>query len=199
VVLLLHPEGSRALGGRTTCGTWTRGLHFVEDRKVWQVGVPQAGDVGPCRKRFGLAVTWPAAFAVERRRGWTETADSPPRAPGDTWDERRADAVTMAKARPRSRGATRLTVRGYFAAFRTSLPGSPKPLRYAIVEPGRVLPLEDVQWADWAADGRLLVATTGGKLQIRDAPTDGLSVRAEVDLGALTPSPSPPPAEAHRW
>ncbi len=188
-----------ALAAWTTCGTWTRGLHFVEDRKVWQVGAPQAGEVGPCRKRFGLAVTRPATFAVERRRGWTETPDSPPRAPGDTWDERRADAVTMAKVRPRSGGTTRLTVRGYFAAFRTSLPGSPKPLRYAIVEAGRVLPLEGIQWADWAADGRLLVATTEGKLQIRDAPTDGLSVRAEVDLGSLTPSPAPPPAEAHRW
>jgi hypothetical protein len=188
-----------ALAAWTTCGTWTRGLHFVEDRKVWQAGVPQAGEVGPCRKRFGLAVTRPATFAVERRGGWTETPDSPPRGAGDTWDEQRADAVTMEKARPRSGGATRLTVRGYFAAFRTSLPGSPRTVRYAIVEAGRARPLEDVQWADWAADGRLLVATTGGKLQIRDVPADGASTGAEADLGALTPVPAPPPAEAHRW
>jgi hypothetical protein len=34
------------------------------------------------------------------------------------WDERRADQVTMAKPRPGSRGRRRLTVQGWFAAFR---------------------------------------------------------------------------------
>jgi len=185
-----------ALAAWGTCGTWTRGLHFVEDPAVWQVGAPEAGDAGPCRTRFGLALTRADTFAVERRRGWTETPDSPPRDPGDTWDERRADALTMEKARPGSDGTTRLTVRGGFAAFRSGRPG---PVRYEIVEPGRVLCLEDAQWADWDAAGRLLVATTDGRLQVRDGSTSGLAVRSEVDVGALVPSPAPPPEDAHHW
>lgn len=188
-----------ALAAWGTCGTWTRGVHFVEDRSVWQLGAPDAGDVAPCRKKFGIAGTRPATFAVERRRGWRETGDSPPRRPDDTWDERRADAVKMEKPRPKSDGRTRLMVSGHFAALRGSLPGGSKEIRYEILENTRVRRLEDVQWADWDADGRLLVATTDGRLQVRGFSKNGLSVRSEVDLGALTPSPSPPPDQAYRW
>jgi hypothetical protein len=189
-----------ALAAWRTCGTWTRGLHFVEDKENWPVGAPDEGDVAPCRKKFGLAVTRPATFAVERRRGWTETPDSPPRRPDDMWDERRADDVRMEKARPKSDGGTRLTAQGYFAAFRSDLPGWTREIRYEIVEAGRVLRLDDVQWADWDAEGRLLIATADGRLQVRDYTREGLSVRADVaDLRVLTPSPSPPPKEAHRW
>jgi len=56
--------------------------------------------------------------------------------------------------------------------------------------------LEDVQWADWDARGRLLVATLDGRLQIRDV--DG-SVVWEADEADLTPDPAPPPAEARVW
>ncbi len=188
-----------ALAAWGTCGTWTSGLHFLEDGDVWQAGAPDEGDVGPCRKKLGIAFTRPAAFAVERRRGWTETPDSPPRAPGDMWDERRADVLKMEKARPQSGGTTRLVVQGPFAAFRSSLPGWPPRVRYDVVEGGRVRWLEGVQWADWDAEGRLLVATTDARLQIRDASNDGLSVVSEVDLSSLTPSPSAPPKEAYRW
>lgn len=188
-----------ALAAWGTCGTWTRGLHFVDDRRVWPVGEPDEGDVGPCRRKFGIAFTKPAAFAVERRRGWTETPDSPARAAGDMWDEVRGDALRMQKARPRSNGGTWLTVQGPFAAFRESLPGWPKPIRYDIVDEGVARRLEDVQWADWSPDGRLLVATTDGKLQIRDCADGGSAAAFEADLGSYTPSPSPSPAHAHRW
>jgi len=188
-----------ALAAWRTCGTWTRGLHFVEDKRAWELGSPDEGDVGPCRKKFGVAGTRPAAFAVERRRGWTETADSPQRSPGDVWDESRAEKVKMERARPRSDGGARLIVQGYFAAFRSTLPGWPREIRYEMHEDGRVLHLEDAQWADWNADGRLLVATVDGRLQVRDYARDGFSVLSEVDLSALTPSPAPPPKEAYRW
>jgi len=188
-----------ALAAWGTCGTWTRGLHYVEDRDVWQVGAPDEGDAAPCRKRLGLAFTRPATFAVERRRGWTETPDTPPRRPDDMWDERRAEAVTMAKARPGSGGAATLTVRGYFAAFREGPASEPPDAHYAILEDGIARPMTDAQWADWAADGRLLVATVDGRLQICDYARSGRSVRSEVDLSGLTPSPAPPPEEASRW
>jgi hypothetical protein len=186
-----------ALAAWGTCGTWTRGLHFAEDRDVWQVGPPDEGDAEPCRRRFGIALTRPASFAVERRRGWTEAADSLPRPPGDMWDETRAADLKMEKARPGFEGATRLRVQGSFAAFRESSPARPKPVRYEIVEAGGAVVLEGVQWADWDHEGRLLVATTDGKLQVWDCEKD--AVISEVALGHLTPSPSPPPAEAYRW
>ncbi len=187
-----------ALAAWKTCGTWTRGAHFVEDRTVWEVEPPDEGDAAPCRARFGLAVTRPASFAVERRRGWRETADSMPRDASDMWDERRADRVTMEKVRPTDRG-TRLRVRGYFAAFRAGQPGPARDLEYEIVDATGTRPLAEAQWADWAADGRLLVATRDGKLQALGGsiaqPVSGF----EVDLAALTPAPVPPPDEAHRW
>jgi hypothetical protein len=141
-------------------------------------------------------MTRPATFAVERRRGWTETADTPPRDPADMWDERRAGDVRMEKMRPGSAGRTRLTVQGWYAAFRSSEPGG---VRYEIVDGGVVSPIADAQWADWAADGRLLVATIDGRLQIRDGEAGRLAVGWEVDLAALAPGPAPPPDEARRW
>ena len=106
------------------------------------------------------------------------------------WDESRAEKVKMERARPRSGGGARLIVQGYFAAFRSTLPGWPREIRYEMHEDGRVLHLEDAQWADWNADGRLLVATVDGRLQVRDYSKDGFSVLSEVDLSALTPSPA---------
>lgn len=187
-----------ALAAWRTCGTWTRGLHFVEDPSVCEVDRPDEGDVGPCRAAFGLAFTRPATYAVERRRGWAETPDTPPRRPGDAWDEDRADVMKMEKPRPGSDDATRLVVQGRFAAFRAAMPGEAKAVRYALAEPGGERPLEDVQWADWDAAGRLLVATRDGRLQVRD-PAAGTPVRWETDLSRLAPDPQPPPDEARTW
>jgi hypothetical protein len=188
-----------ALAAWRTDGTWTRGIHFVEDSAVWEVAEPDVGDIAPCRSTFGVALTRASVFAVERRRGWTETADSPPPRASDPWDEQRAAGVTMEKARPGSDGATRLTVQGYFAGFRTEPTGSSRQIRYEITGERAPLPLADAQWAEWAADGSLLVATHDGRLQIREYSGHDLSIRFEVDLAALTPAPSPPPPQAHRW
>lgn len=187
-----------ALAAWGTAGTWTRGMHFVEDPRDWAAPDPDHGEVGPVRERFGLAVTPPETFAVERRRGWTETADTPPRDPGDMWDERRAERVTMEKSRPGSHGSARLTVRGWYAAFRRA-PGKWGGLRYTLVTNDRARELADVQWADWSAAGRLLVATTDGRLQIRDVEQERPATVWETDIGALTPDPSPPPPEASTW
>lgn len=188
-----------ALAAWGTCGTWTRGLHFVDHRGTWPAAEPDAGDARPCRRKFGLAVTAPATFAVERRRGWTETADTPPRAARDMWDERRAPRVKMEKPRPRSRQAVRLVVGGHFAAFREGPPGASPAIAYTLVEGDRPHALPGVQWADWDASGRLLVATGDARLQVRDYAGGELTVVDEIDLQAFQPEPAPPPAEAHGW
>jgi len=115
------------------------------------------------------------------------------------WDEQRAADVAMEKPRPGSDGAGRLRVQGYFAAFREGRPGGAGAPRYAIVDGGATAVLDDAQWADWAPDGRLLVATTDGRLQIRDWLGGTTAVRSEVDVAALAPAPSPPPAGASEW
>ena len=103
----------------------------------------------------------------------------------------------MHKPRPDAPG-TRLLVRGWYAAQRGSEPGR-GPARYALtVDDGPEQPLAGVQWADWARDGRLLVATTAGELQVRDDPRSP-QPSWRHDLAPLTPTPEPPPAEAHRW
>jgi hypothetical protein len=187
-----------ALAAWGTDGTWTRGLAFVpRGTAAYPPGRPAVGDVAPLLRRWDLDQQRPASFAVERARGWTEAADSPPASADDPWDERRGPHLTMHKPRPDAPG-TRLLVRGWYAAHRGSEPGR-GPARYALtVDDGPEQPLAGVQWADWARDGRLLVATTAGELQVRDDPRSP-QPSWRHDLAPLTPTPEPPPAAAHRW
>jgi hypothetical protein len=188
-----------ALAAWGTRGTWTHGAHFVEDPAVWGIGEPDEGDAGPCRQRFGLKITGADAFAVERRRGWAETADTPPRDPDDLWDERRGDRIRMEKAQPGSEGTVRLVVGGSYAAFRDGLNTYRALVAYELAAGDAVTQLDGVQWADWDAGGRLLVATRNGRLQIRELDGERSTVVAEHDLAVLTPDPSPPPAAAREW
>jgi len=105
----------------------------------------------------------------------------------------------MHKPQPRSRDTTDLTARGYYAAFRSKLPGDDFDFRYAVSAGNSSAELEDVQWADWDRRGRLLVATTDGRLQIRSGDPLDLQVEWEYDLKGIAPAPQPPPPEASRW
>jgi hypothetical protein len=187
-----------ALAAWGTGGTWTRGLAFVErGAAAYPPGPPDTGALEPLLQRYALDHRRPASFAVERARGWTETADSPPHTAADPWDDVRIPRVTMEKARPGD-ASVLLRVRGRYAAHRGFGPDH-DPARYALrVGSGDERPIEGVQWADWARDGRLLVATIDGRLEVRDDPT-----RPEpawtVDLAPFTPDPAPPPAVAAEW
>jgi hypothetical protein len=183
-----------ALAAWGTQGTWTRGLHFVSDRSVQEAGAPDAGSLDLPALGCGLAVTRAASFAVERRRGWTETADTPPRAAQDMWDEQRA--VRMTKPQPGAGSRPSLVVRGRAAAFRS---GASHDASYTLHDSGTVLALPGVQWADWASDGSLLVATTDGHLQIRHYAGGSMNVHWQHDVWALTPDPQKPPKAAHLW
>lgn len=177
--------------------TWTRGMQFVEDAAVREVNDPDIGGLTTLYERFGLRMSRADSFAVERRRGWTETADTPPRDPGDSWDEARGDRIVMEKLRPGSDGSERLTVNGTYAAIR-ELHGVRTDVRYEVCRGDRAAVLEDIQWAEWDSAGRLLVATRQGRLQIR-APADAASVVWEADEAAFEPDPTPPPPEASKW
>ncbi|MET0628255.1 MAG: hypothetical protein ABW033_07355 [Acidimicrobiia bacterium] len=190
-----------ALAAWGTCGTWTRGAHFADDPSVQELGVPDEGDLGDLVQRYGLAFNRATTFAVERRRGWAETASTPVRADHDVWDELRADDVVMEKRRPG--GHEVLSARGRFAAFREGpFPGEARVTDYRLVDGARDLALDGAQWADWTGDGRLLVATVDGHLQIRDGDAREVveAARAvhDVDLSTMQPDPQRPPAAARR-
>ena len=173
-------------------GTWTRGVELVEDRDVWVLGDPDEGSAEPLRERWGVQWVRATSYAVERRTGWSEATGSAPYDPDDPWDVRRAPTLTMARQRPQ--GTEVLTVTGAYAAFRAF-----DRQRYGAPDyrlDGR--PVPDVQWADWAPGGALLVATADGRLQVR-AGDDPLRVTWEVDLAADAPDPQPPPPEAREW
>ncbi len=183
-----------ALTAWGTGGTWTHGLHFVADTDVWPTEPPHEGDPAPVRRHYGLAFTRAESFAVERRRGWIETAETPPRDQDDVWDQRRD--VVMQKPSP-ANPEVRLLAQGWYAAWRAMEPDRYGESSYSLDTGSGPHVLDDVQWADWSGDGRLLVATRDGRLQWREA--DGRAVRWETDLAALTPEPVPPPAEARQW
>ena len=102
----------------------------------------------------------------------------------------------MEKPRPHSSGSDRLTVRGTYAAIREPH-GRRTDIRYEHRSHDLTQHLDHVQWADWDAQGRLLVATDEGRLQIRDGANG--SVQWEADENAFEPDPAPPPAEASVW
>ncbi len=174
--------------------TYTRGIRFEIGAMSSDLGPPDVGDATPCLQRYGLRVNRAFQFAVERRRGWSETAESPPRDPKDLWDEWRN--VRMSKPQPG--GSALLEVEGSYAAFRDSHDQRDPPC-YSIVQDGDVEILEMAQWADWTMSGILLLATREGRLQAQEWKSGTRRIVFEYDLATLEPDPSPAPEWALDW
>ena len=91
-------------------------------------------------------------------------------------------------------GEITLHVEGRYAAFRAGEPHDGPPV-YWLHRDDEIEVLDDVQWADWDSRGRLLVATTSGRL-LAGKP----GRLAEVaDLSGLHPRSFSPPDWASRW
>jgi hypothetical protein len=188
----------KALAAWPSCGTWTRGYHFVEERRnAWEIGEPQRGDVGPCRARYGMKAFRPVQFAAERHRGWRETPDCPPRFAGDSWDQRRN--ARMSKRQPE--GELDLVVESVGRPGGEWGGDAVEGLRVSYWLEGRddLCPLEEAQWADRDDRGRLLVATRRGALQIRRLRGFTAEVEFERDLAPLEPDPMSAPPWAEQW
>ncbi len=175
--------------------TYTRGIHFTDTPGESTLGAPDVGDASPLLARYGLALYRPVQFNVERRRGWTESTDTPDREAGGPWDETRT--VTMEKPQPGSSDWI-LHVTGSYPGLRTS-PSWHDPAEYAVSNNNDLTILDDVQWADWDDRGRLLLATTSGRLQIRVHGGAATDLVFDHDLAALRPEPQPPPPDATEW
>jgi hypothetical protein len=179
-----------ALHAFPTCGTWTRGYYFAGEGET--DGGEEAGLPIPFRLRSIPAIQ----FANERRRGWEEAADSPPRDPSDAWDQRRN--ARMEKRQPDGGRLLAVESLGWAGGeFGVGQAVDGLQVRYSLTSGGETHVLDDVQWADWDRQGRLLAATRSGKLEIRDL--DGGGTIFEEDLSLLEPNPAPPPSWAERW
>ncbi|MBD1872664.1 hypothetical protein H6F75_04155 [Nodosilinea sp. FACHB-131] len=181
-----------ALHAFATCGTWTRGYYFTtggshENSKATTLPIP-----------YDLTFIPVEQFANERRRGWLEAPDSPPRSAGGPWDENRN--ARLQKPQPGGRYLLRLESLGR-AGGEFGVDQAVDGLRvvYALESEQDIAILNDVQWADWAAQGQLLVATRSGKLQVRELQKRSFKVIFEADLSALQPEPMEAPDWAQRW
>jgi hypothetical protein len=180
-----------ALAAWPEADTWTRGYHFTSTDR-WDIGEPQHGDAKPLRARFGLSLTEPEQYAVERRRGWIEHPSCPVRDPADRWDEKRS--VVLMKPHPTRDMNLVLEDCGW-------TPGAigDRAPEYHLESGGRSLTLDDAVWADWHPAGFLLVATEDSRLQIRAPQMGGMAVLHDRDLSSIRPNPGPAPAWAQRW
>jgi hypothetical protein len=181
-----------ALHAFGTGGTWTRGYHFTEEEE-WE-----HAENAKLPIPYGLRPIPVVQFANERRRGWEEADDSPRRDPNDTWDERR-----NARIQKRQPGGNRLLcVESLgWAGGEFGVDQSVDGVRvgYWLETNGDIQPLNHLQWADWDRDGRLLVATRSGKLQIWNLSGDEPEIGFEENLSLLKPDPGPAPPYARRW
>ncbi len=181
-----------ALHAFRTCGTWTRGYYFTED------GNGEVTEGANIAIPYGLRSIPAVQFSNERRRGWVETADSPPRSPSDTWDEHRN--ARMQKRQPGGERVLCVESLGWAGGefgVRQAVDGL--RVRYSLEAGGGMQLMDHLQWADWDQEGRLLAATRSGKLQICNANHDGLEVVFEEDLSVCEPDPIAAPAWAQRW
>ena len=181
-----------ALHAFPTCGTWTRGYHFTEKKDRAnpddaQLPIP-----------YGL---WPipsVQFAAERRRDWTEAPDSPQRDPHAAWDDRRN--ARLQKSLPGGHRLLCVESAGWAGGeFGVDQAVDGLRVHYSLEADGDIHLLDNLQWADWDGEGRLLAATRSGKLQIRDLDAGDRQVVFEEDLTRYSPDPNPAPEPASRW
>jgi len=181
-----------ALHAFGTCGTWTRGFFFTEnddsdDLQDAKLPIP-----------YGLRSIPIIQFANERRRGWEEAPNSPARDPKDVWDQRRN--ARMQKCQPLGKRMLYVESVGWAGGeFGVDQAVDGLRVRYLLESDGNLKQLDELQWADWDREGKLLAATRSGKLQIRNLDVDGPEILFEQDLSLLEPNPAPAPAWAQRW
>lgn len=178
-----------ALHAFGTCGSWTRGYYFTTGRCDRDPNLPIP---------YGLNAIPIIQFANERRRGWQEAPDSPPRHPKDFWDERRN--ARMQKRQPGGEHSLHVESLGHAGGeFGVNQAMDGLSVCYSLEVNGDLEVLDDLQWADWDPQGRLLAATRSGKLQIRNLDAEGFEIIFEENLALLEPTPVPSPDWAQRW
>ncbi len=179
-----------ALHAFGTCGTWTRGYYFVNERE--RDAAEEKLPVG-----YGLRSIRPEQFASERRRGWDEATDSPARDPADMWDQRRN--ARLCKRQPGGSRLLRVESIGWAGGEWTRQAIDGLRVVYALQDDAGIQLLPQLQWADWDRQGRLLAATRSGHLQVWEIGQSKPKVVFDEDLTVLEPDCRSAPSWAQRW
>jgi hypothetical protein len=182
-----------ALHAFKTCGTWTRGFYFTADGTYDDKDEEDRLPVS-----YGLRSISVVQFANERRRGWMEATDSPARREGDLWDQDRN--ARLRKKQPGGDLVLCVESVGWAGGeFGKEQAVDGMRVSYSLETTGDIRLLDDLQWADWDRQGRLVAATRDGRLQITDPGQVGGEPLFEEDLSALEPEPVAPPDWAKEW
>lgn len=181
-----------ALYAFRTCGTWTRGYYFSEEKNS------EEAEIAALPICYGLRPIPVIQFAIERRRGWSEAEDSEPRAAGDAWDQHRN--ARMRKRQPGGERVLGLESLGWAGGeFGVDQAVDGLRVSYWLEADNDLQLLDQAQWADWDQEGHLLVATRTGKLQAWTLGGNDWNLLFEEDLSLLEPKPAPAPAWAQQW
>jgi len=189
-----RPPWLEALAMWETLGTWTWGCRFSESGDLeiracmyepFQPGCYPAGSVsiGP------MGTDWPQRDVWnELKRGWEMATEDVPAAPG----------LALRRERPGGAGVKLGLIHRGVDFRRPGMEGV--QLEYFLQDgPDDVTPLPDAVWADWDHQGRLLMATRDGKLEIFRCEGTTLERVWTEDLRGLTPDPQAAPGWAGRW
>ncbi len=189
-----------ALAAWKTGGTWTWGCQFSEDGKL---------NIRACMYEHPFHGDYPAGFSIgsmetdwpkrdvwnEIKRGWRVAAEDDPlvaSVPGEP-------NLVLRHDRP-ARGvgvALGLIHRGHDFKQR-GIEGV--QIEYFLQgTPADVTPLPEAVWADWDHQGRLLMATREGALEVCECHGARLDRVWAEDLRDRAPDPQPAPEWAGRW
>ena len=173
-------------------------MHFVDEHEdTSTLTKPDFGKMPQGEVHYGVRATAPLQFAAERRRGWREAPDCPRRPAKDIFDQGRN--AKLFRLQPG--GALQLYVESHGWPGGELTMGAVEGLavRYWLEDGQDMHLLEDLQWADWDAHGRLLTATRSGSLQIRVYRHFSARTEFEADLTGLDPQPVAAPKWAEEW
>lgn len=189
-----------ALCAWETCGTWTWGCQFATggnlDIKACVNTEPFHGSYPHIVSAGGMSTDWVKRdLWNELKRGWQPVPPDDPLAacvPG-------SPTMVLRRAQPAADGRLKLGVIHQGVDFRRGgIEGV--QLEYFLQDrPEDVTPLPQAAWADWDHQGRLLIATRQGALEVFDCENARLNPIWSEDLRGLSPDPQPAPAWAARW
>jgi len=199
-----------ALAAWRVGSTWTFGMEFLDDGSL---AVPFDPPDPPDQGRFDgrivtrvpRADTWVGGspfderdVANELRRGWEPLERGPD-------DRRMAElpipdrSVHFLLRRERPGDASTALVMAHAGVRPNAGFIEGVEVAYLLETAAGPVWLEDVGWSDWDGHGRLLVATVGGEIQIREPGDGSWRPTWSHDLNGLEPDPREAPDWARSW
>jgi hypothetical protein len=183
-----RPPWLQALAMWETLGTWTWGCSFSASGDleiaacIYEPFQPDHYPAGKVAIR-GIRTDWPKRDVWnELKRGWKIVEGEP--------------EMTLRRANPD--GITLGLIHHGVNFRRPGMEGV--QLEYFLQHrPDDVTPLPEAAWADWDREGRLLMATREGSLQVFRCRGAERQCLWSEDLRGLEPDPQPAPAWAGKW